>query len=879
MGAEVEAGGASDAAMPVSGEQKILYQKLRAATPLNSFLSASQRLSVSASLLTLLFILFSCSASFAQAKRLVVIKVDGLPTDMVDRFVREHDPQSGKSLLPWFEEVFYKHGARVSNFYVRGMSLSAPSWSLLETGQHLQIKGNVEFDRMTLHSYDYLNFLPFYFANAFEQREDMPGTIVLDSVGIPMLVDAFGHNERLISYELYQRGLRWSTLQRGAQNRFTRSPRELMDEWTMGFELRDFAIQQVEREIIERLTDPRVKYMDLFVADFDHTAHHNRDREAHLYSLQRIDAIIGRIWTAIQQSPFAADTALVVVSDHGFNTDEHIYSQGFNLVKLLGSTEGGGHHVITKRRLMMDYSIKGINPFTTLITTTTQNSCYLKGQSSDYPTALLDFDGNERAGLHLRDSDINLLHIILEQLKRQDISLELRQALTESFFQTVDRRRSEWSVELSQLQEEMDALHRAIVKMQAQYAELPKKWTEADRAAGRVLEARRLYTRMKANETEELDYRKYASAISNLLSLHRESFDAKRLKIEDVIPKGAMGDRNSIHELQNYVVCMAPGGPVLKSDGSLDMQKSFTRIDYYDLLHSQTVRNNVQQGVSNHPVDFIATRIPREQIARLLPPDLQSDEDAVWLYDGPEHQALILARADDAGRLKLRYLPVKHLSQDETGAISFERAEWAENFPLRIWEDANLQVAEGERGRFLNDWHTDVQWLHALHKTEYSNGLIGLNEQMILHPSDALSTDARALSDDERLIRRFRQRQRELVETDLLILANNHWNFDVRGFNPGGNHGSFFRISTHATLMMAGGAETGIPQGEDVTEPYDSLSFVPTMMALLGKLPDGHTPVPVLWDRGFRPFPGRVIQEVLSNRRVQPANIGAGGTH
>ena len=114
----------------------------------------------------------------------------------------------------------------------------------------------------------------------------------------------------------------------------------------------------------------------------------------------------------------------------------------------------------------------------------------------------------------------------------------------------------------------------------------------------------------------------------------------------------------------------------------------------------------------------------------------------------------------------------------------------------------------------------------------------------------------------------------------MLILANNHWNFDVRGFNPGGNHGSFLRISTHSTLMIAGGAATGIPQSLNVTEPYDSLSFAPTMMALMGKLPDGRTPVPALWNLGFRSFPGRVIEEVLGNRRVQPASteIGAGGT-
>jgi len=108
----------------------------------------------------LLLLLCTAGASLAQTKRLVIIKCDGLPYDVVDSVVKQRNPQSGKSLLPWIDHIFYQRGARLSNFYVRGMSLSAPSWSLLETGQHLQIKGNVEFDRFTLHSYDYLNFFP-----------------------------------------------------------------------------------------------------------------------------------------------------------------------------------------------------------------------------------------------------------------------------------------------------------------------------------------------------------------------------------------------------------------------------------------------------------------------------------------------------------------------------------------------------------------------------------------------------------------------------------------------------------------------------------------------------------------------------------------------
>src|SRR5438105_2647254 len=92
-------------------------------------------------LLSFVLLLLAHVAAFAQAKRIVILKVDGLQPDIVDRFVRERDARTGKSLLPWMAHVFYERGTRLANFYVRGTSLSAPSWSMLETGQHLQIKG------------------------------------------------------------------------------------------------------------------------------------------------------------------------------------------------------------------------------------------------------------------------------------------------------------------------------------------------------------------------------------------------------------------------------------------------------------------------------------------------------------------------------------------------------------------------------------------------------------------------------------------------------------------------------------------------------------------------------------------------------------------
>jgi len=129
--------------------------------------------------------------------------------------------------------------------------------------------------------------------------------------------------------------------------------------------------------------------------------------------------------------------------------------------------------------------------------------------------------------------------------------------------------------------------------------------------------------------------------------------------------------------------------------------------------------------------------------------------------------------------------------------------------------------------------------MHATHQTKYSNGIIALAEQFRRPPA---SSD---------LLTRFNQRRRRLAEPDFLIFANDHWNFNVRNFNPGGNHGSFLRASTHSILLFAGGADTGIPQHLEIQEPYDSLSLVPTILDMMGKHAEAGK------------LPGRPIQEIL----------------
>ena len=657
------------------------------------------------------------------------------------------------------------------------------------------------------------------------------------------------------------------TLREGLQNRVTsRTAGQLVDEWYLGIDTRGILAEQLERELIAKLDDPRVRYLDYYTTDFDHDAHHNRDHATHLASLQELDALIGRIWTAIARTPQAAQTTLILLSDHGVNTDERTYSQGYNLVHLLAGPSGGGHHVVTKRRLMTDYSIKGIYPFVPLITTASDDSLYLKDESDRYPTALVDFDGNERASIHLRHSTLNVLQVLLSELQKRDLTEPVRRAATLAVLATIEENRSIWSAASSGLSEELRAFRLALDELRAAQPPPPdprrrKEEKEEKPLSPEAYQARlREAARVEDWERVDAEYAAYVRSLDLLLGLTGEALALPGVRVEDLVAPKAMGERNSLFDLQHYVVGPAPGGLALAADGSLDFEKSFVRVDYFTLLDSIRIRNNVQRGVTNKPVDFTAFRLPCESFGAGHD-ELRRADTCIWLNGGPELQALVVSRYGQEGQLFLRYLPVARLSQDRQGEIRFDPVAWRQDLPLRLWEDARLDVG-GNREAWLDGWHTDLEWLRATHRTSYSNAVVGLHEQFARHKAASLDLDEPGIPDEQRLLRRFRVRQRTLAEPDILVLASDHWNFDVRGFNPGGNHGSFFRASTGSTLMLAGGERTGIPRGLEVTAPYDSLSFVPTVLALIGGLDADGQPVPTLKARGFRAFPGRPIEEL-----------------
>jgi hypothetical protein len=739
--------------------------------------------------------------------RVVILKADGLPFDLVDRWVREKDPRTGKSMLPWIDHVFYQGGARVSNFYTRGLTLSAPSWAMLDTGRYSLIKGNAEFDRLTLDTYDYLDIFSFVLKNSAGRITDTVAAQVLDEYEVPLMADAYSPSDRHVGIQLVARGLKSISIAGGFKRLLTlQNPKEWLDEWTVGVEMETVLFDVLERELIAKLQNPQVRYLDFLVPFFDHTAHLNREAETQLLALQRIDAVVRRLWTAIQESPLAEQTTLILVSDHGMNSDPTVYSQGFNLVDFFGSAAAGGHHVLTNRQPLGAYGFKSLSPTVPSVVSRSPASAYLKGQSADFPTVAIDPDGNERASVYLRQSDFNILQILRQELVRKDLAPEIRRAAAQAFFETIDRNRKRWNGLVAGLREELSS------------------------QPGRI---------RKANETR---YSGYIQSMMNLLAVTPGDVDPSPQRFKELLPKKSLGEMNSIYDLQNYVTGLAGGGLVLMQDGSLDMVNSFKRVNYFSLLKATRTRNNVQPKVADKPVDFIAATVPIESIRSLLPENPPVDS-AVWLFRDEDRQALILGRKNQQGRVLIRYVPVQHLEQDAGGEIRFSPVDWCAGLPLDIWEDSPLPV--DRRSEWLADWHTDLEWLQMFHEGEYSNGIVSLQEQFTFSekwPGDSL-------------LARFLERKRRLSQPDFIVFANNHWNFNYRGFNPGGNHGAFFRLSTHSTLMFAGGSQTGIPRGLNIEQPYDSLSFAPTVLSLSGKTPVDSS----------EPFPGPLIRELFVN--------------
>ncbi|MBV8832182.1 MAG: alkaline phosphatase family protein [Acidobacteriaceae bacterium] len=752
-------------------------------------------------------------------KRIVIFEIDGLGADHLYHTMQEIDPATGKSRLPWFSRIFAENGTVFENFYTRGISLSAPSWSMLDSGHHTVIRGNVEYDRFTGQIYDYLNFFPFYLGYARKKEVDMPGVTVLSRAGIPLLVDSFRSDQRFQSFQLFQEGVRWTTLRNTLARRISSKTLFAAIETGTSPSLSGLLAEQTEAELLAHIGNPDIAYLDFFTGEIDHDAHASNAPAALLSAMKAADALAGRIWTAIEASPLAHQTLFVTVSDHGMNNVPDVHSQAFSLPDFFNSEAGGTHHVLTNRPQLSDYKIRGLDPLVQRVITSSTASFYLKNEADHYPTAWLDLDGNERAAVHLRNSDLNKIQILLQELAKQDLPPSIRKAAAWYLRDIIESHRAIWTQRLQAMTDELSALHNAIEARKQQLAAEPDRFTHAQWEQGEDKHILRLRTQYEDWQTEYAAYSNYLLHLRALLSFEPDERKPFHGRVAELVPEMMLGDSNTAWDLRHYVVGPAAFGLVLRPDGRLDEQRSFRYCDYPALLSAQRVRNNPQPALSSQPVDFMAMRL-----VGFVPRDAPDAVNAYWLYGSEDKQLLILT--DGLGRIQVRPVCIE---MPDFKTMRLASTSWKPGLPLHLFEDPDLHLPPGEdRAAWLSAWHSEREWFEAIHLCHYSNAVIGIVEELSPVGDQVLSAWPR-----NPVMLEYEKRRRELVQPDFDVFAADHWNFNVRNFNPGGNHGSFFRISTHSVWMMAG---PGIP-AQQITEPYDSLNFASTVFNLLGKKP------------------------------------------
>ena len=191
-----------------------------------------------------LFLLLTTFAPSAHAAvdRIVILKVDGLPERFIERYVSEDADGRAPvtAVCPGSSTSSSTTASWMENFYVRGMSLSSPSWSMLDTGRHLEVRGNAEYDRYTLRVFDYMNFFPFYLGYARNRRPTCPASSCSMTTGpVPdrplSRRPAFSKLPALPA----RRALENARTQPRRDTSHGRSIKDVFDEWDTGLTLSD----------------------------------------------------------------------------------------------------------------------------------------------------------------------------------------------------------------------------------------------------------------------------------------------------------------------------------------------------------------------------------------------------------------------------------------------------------------------------------------------------------------------------------------------------------------------------------------------------------------------------------------------------------------
>ena len=145
------------------------------------------------------------------------------------------------------------------------------------------------------------------------------------------------------------------------------------------------------------------------------------------------------------------------------------------------------------------------------------------------------------------------------------------------------------------------------------------------------------------------------------------------------------------------------------------------------------------------------------RIASVLP--AIDSQHAYWLYGDETHELMVLT--DTAGNIGCA-----QLQQDQQRKIGWSPQPWAPGFPLHLFEDPELRVPVGrDRAAWLLAWHTEREWMEAVHRCKCSNGVIGITEEL-----SPVAGNVPGMPGESSILLRFERRRRKLVQPDFISL-------------------------------------------------------------------------------------------------------------
>ncbi|MFQ5663670.1 MAG: hypothetical protein ACE5HL_07555 [Terriglobia bacterium] len=841
--------------------------------------------------------------------RLVEIKVDGLSPLLVDALIDPEDPeklarlpdpegfrrairlwqlQTGQQdLLPNLRHYFYERGVHAENMFSATTTLSAIAWGVIETGQPSVVKRHMAFNRSNGYLRSHLDGFRDTLEFVKRRGRKTNALWMLDQVGVSLFSDAFNPLRRYETPQIYYRltprdylvgmarayatgGRKFSDPLGILRVHFTRRVGEM--------DYPDFAEEYAADHIAEKILAPdfaageRYDYISVLLS-MDHQQHVDPNPENLVYRMVGLDRRIGRILRAIERSQRREHTLVTLISDHGSEYEPGSVNLAFPVTRVFRTRLFGGHsvatvmaedaaHALTNPVQGIDYPRVYEGPY----------SPYNQGPGGEkgYPTAFIDNFGNARAEVHLRNNDLNRLHLLLlrrlrplDEEQRQRLRDRLRATLADVWRwlkpQLADYRAYHEGVRawLPNLEMRIDYYWRDVS------ARL-KGESERDAAQLRVL-----------GRLEEL-----CQAADPLAWL-----EDRNLSIPQLIPKKYFGPRNSIYQLTHYTIGLDDNLDWVET--TVDPRGRPVSMDYFSVL-SHYRAPNPPRSYEPNPVDLIVRTLPLAPLRRALlergwlNPGTELRQ-VIWIVSTAQNnlrkggQALLLEARDG----RFRYLPIRQLAEAAEGRYSFEPHN--ELDPLGLFYDPAFRSPTGEPAfLWFEGFHSRREWLRATHATHYSIAplifadIAGLHIDPFLNNPEFQQTLSGFPSEEtKRLYLRGLRWKYSSQQPDLLLWSSYLWNFSSKSHTSGGSHGGLTPPVARTTFMLWGGQAFHLPAGAVLEEPATTLDIAPTLADLLGMVDEEGRiirQVGAVRERPFLPFAGEILP--VTQLAAQPASRG-----